>query len=284
MVSLKQITSAVVLLLVVTPWPGHSETTSKNNSDSLFSQTVAELLNHEFPSADISFLLLDARSGRVLASRWQHPERPIPLGSLAKPFTALAYGESHQSRFPIHICHGTAGGCWRPVGHGTLNLTSAIAYSCNSYFRVLAAGLNAQDVSLTASRFGLEPPDPSTSGPALAGLGDEWRISALHMAGAYVELMRGHEQPVIAQILRGMAESASLGTAAEVDHSLSSGKALAKTGTAPCTHQTHAPGDGFTVALFPADNPRLLLMVRVHGVPGSVAAKTAGQMLRRIEN
>jgi hypothetical protein len=36
------------------------------------------------------------------------------------------------------------------------------------------------------------------------------------------------------------------------------------------------------VALFPADDPRILLMVRVHGVPGAVAAKTAGQMLHRI--
>jgi len=38
------------------------------------------------------------------------------------------------------------------------------------------------------------------------------------------------------------------------------------------------------VALTPPDNPQILLMVRVHGVPGAQAAKTAGQMLRRIED
>jgi len=38
------------------------------------------------------------------------------------------------------------------------------------------------------------------------------------------------------------------------------------------------------VVLTPAESPQILLMVRVHGVPGSQAAKTAGQMLRRIEN
>jgi cell division protein FtsI/penicillin-binding protein 2 len=37
------------------------------------------------------------------------------------------------------------------------------------------------------------------------------------------------------------------------------------------------------VVLVPADNPQILLMVRVHGVPGAQAAKIAGQMLRRIE-
>jgi len=60
--------------------------------------------------------------------------------------------------------------------------------------------------------------------------------------------------------------------------------ALVKTGTAACTHSRHAVGDGFTVALVPADEPQVLLMVRVHGVPGAQAAKTAGQMLRRIED
>jgi len=36
--------------------------------------------------------------------------------------------------------------------------------------------------------------------------------------------------------------------------------------------------------MFPADAPRVLLLVRVHGVPGAEVAKTAGKMLRRIEN
>jgi hypothetical protein len=68
-----------------------------------------------------------------------------------------------------------------------------------------------------------------------------------------------------------------------VDRALQSETALVKTGTASCTHLRPAPGDGFAVALVPAEDPRLLLMVRVHGVPGSVATRTAGQMLRRIE-
>jgi len=254
------------------------------SADSLFSQSIVETLNREFSAPGVSFLLLDAHTGQLVASRWEHPEIPIPMGSLAKPFTALAYGEHHGYRFPTHTCHGTASGCWRPQGHGTLNLTSAITYSCNSYFRALAANLDREEVSATASRFGLESPDDGTSGPALAGLGGDWRTSPEHMAMAYVGLLRHRDDPTIAQILDGMAASARLGTAAEVDRALSFKYALAKTGTAPCTHSSHAPGDGFTLAMFPADAPRVVLLVRVHGVPGAEAAKTAGKMLRRIEN
>jgi hypothetical protein len=80
-----------------------------------------------------------------------------------------------------------------------------------------------------------------------------------------------------------MAQSAEHGTGAAVDRALRFPDALVKTGTAPCTHSPRAPGDGFAIVLTPADQPQILLMVRVHGVPGAQAAKTAGLMLCRIE-
>lgn len=164
-----------------------------------------------------------------------------------------------------------------------MDLTSAIAFSCNSYFRFLTTDLRAADVSPTASQFGLEFPDRDTHGAELAGLGPRWRISPLHMARAYLELLRNRQRPAIAQILTGMQRSAEHGTGSEADRTLQPEKALVKTGTAACTHSRPAPGDGFAVVLVPAEDPRLLLMVRVHGVPGSGAARAAGQMLRRIE-
>jgi cell division protein FtsI/penicillin-binding protein 2 len=103
------------------------------------------------------------------------------------------------------------------------------------------------------------------------------------MARAYLEFIRRREQPGVREVLAGMAQSAKHGTGAEVDRALAFPDALVKTGTAPCTHSPRAPGDGFVVVLTPADQPQILLMVRVHGVPGAQAAKTAGQMLRRIE-
>src|SRR4051812_8000691 len=68
---------------------------AQKTGDSLFTQSAAESLTRDFTDPNVSFLLLDARSGSVLASRWDHPDAPIPMGSLVKPFTALAYGEQH---------------------------------------------------------------------------------------------------------------------------------------------------------------------------------------------
>jgi cell division protein FtsI/penicillin-binding protein 2 len=254
-----------------------------SSNSSLFAQSAAEALATDFPGRDISFLLLDAHTGRVMASRWDHADSPIPVGSLLKPFTALAYGEQHNYQYPGHTCRGTPTGCWLPRGHGDIELTAAIAYSCNSYFRTLTENLNAADVSPIAIRFGLEPPDLETSGAELAGMGSRWRTSPLRVARAYIELIHQRNQAGVSQIIAGMADSAQQGTATEVHRTLPFFDALAKTGTAACTHSQHSPGDGFTVVLVPADNPQILLMVRVHGVPGAQAAKTAGQMLRRIE-
>ena len=275
------------LLLALLPSSGRAGSASSGNGQgadsSLFAQSAAETLNRDFPSRDISFLLLDATTGRLLASRWERFDSPIPLGSLVKPFTALAYGEQHDFHYPAHICRGTATGCWLPHGHGEVGLTSAIAYSCNSYFRVLTANLTATDIAPIAASFGIESPNRDASGPALMGIGSRWQISPPRMARAYLELIRRRDQPGVREILAGMALSAQHGTGAEVDRALPFPDALVKTGTAPCTHSPRAPGDGFVVVLTPADQPQILLMVRVHGVPGAQAAKTAGQMLRRVE-
>ena len=148
---------------------------------------------------------------------------------------------------------------------------------------MLTANLIAADVAPIAERFGIDPPARDAAGPALAGIGSRWRISPVRIGRAYIELLHRREQPGVREILAGMAQSAQHGTGAEVDRALPFPDALVKTGTAPCTHFPRATGDGFAVVLSPADQPQMLLMVRVHGVPGAQSAKTAGEMLRRIE-
>ncbi len=276
---------AVIVLMLMAQLPGTAgPLPTPGSTRSLFAQSTAGTLARSFPDHDISFLLLDAGTGDIVAVRWTDSNLPIPLGSLVKPFAALAYGERHGYVFPEHTCLGTKTGCWRPQGHGKVGLTAAIAYSCNSYFRALTADLRACDVSSTSIRFALDPPERHASGPALAGLGSQWKISPVRMAQAYLELVREVRNGAAKEILDGMAESGNRGTGAAVDRALHLSRALVKTGTAECTHSPHAPGDGFTVALVPADEPKVLLMVRVHGVPGSKAAEVAGAMLRRIED
>lgn len=256
--------------------------TEARNSASLFVQSAATKLDAEISRPNLSFLLLDAQTGNLLTSQWDNPERPIPVGSLVKPFVALAYGEQHAFRYPTHVCRGTATGCWLPRGHGDVDLTSAIAHSCNSYFRALTAGMTAAEISLIATRIGLQIPSDDLRGAELVGIGNRWSVAPINLARGYLELLRRRDQPGVQEILAGMAAAAEEGTGAAVNRALVHPKALVKTGTAGCTHARHAPGDGFAIALFPAEHPEILLLVRVHGVPGAEAARTAGEMMRKI--
>ena len=249
---------------------------------SLFAQSASAILARDFPGPDLSYLLLDARTGRLLASRWDRPDQPIPLGSLVKPFTAMAYGAAHHFHFPQHECLG-GHTCWLPSGHGRLDLTHAVAYSCNSYFRALAAGVSVPQSESEFRHFGLRPPPAGATPEQLIGLEDSWRLSPLQIAHAYLALAARPWDPGVPLVLEGMADSARFGTGKGIGRALHAASALAKTGTAVCTHG-NAPGDGFVVVLVPADAPRLLLLVRLHGEPGSRASITAGRMLRRLQD
>lgn len=282
MVALKHIPSLVLVTLLAFLSSGGNARASDVRKATLFAQSAAEVLQRDFSRTDVSFLLLDARSGQVLAANWNRADEPIPMGSLVKPFTALAYGEQHNFKYPVHICGGTITGCWFARGHGELNLTKAIAYSCNSYFQMLSKHVSVEQVSFTAVHFGIEPPQSGAANRALAGAGKRWTISPMKIARAYLELAQRREQPGVREIIDGMAMSGRQGTGAAVDAALRYGPALTKTGTAPCTHAKRAPGDGFAVVVAPAQQPSVLLLVCVHGVPGAQAAKTAGEMLRRM--
>jgi cell division protein FtsI/penicillin-binding protein 2 len=240
-------------------------------SASLPDQSAAILLDRAFPDPRVSYLLLDAASNRVIASRWDHRESPSPVGSLVKPFAALAYAETHDSRFPVFDCDASS--CWLPKGHGRIDLVHAIAHSCNSYFLQLARDINPAAIEAIARRFALNPPDPASTPATLIGLGGTWRIPPQAIALAYSELLRRSSEPGVSEILSGMLLSAKSGTGR------AAGKgAYVKTGTAACIHEPREKGDGYVVAIFPTDTPRYTLLTRVHGVPGATAASTCGRM------
>jgi len=245
-------------------------------------QSAVQVLNRDFSDRNVSYLLFDAHSGVLLISHWENENEPIPMGSLVKPFTALAYVEAHDYQYPRYECHGEASGCWRMQPHGSLDIVSAISVSCNSYFRLLAQNVAGAELVPVTQDFRLESPGEKVAATGLMGLGEHWRIAPAHMAYAYLQLVRRRDQPGIRELLAGMLQSAQRGTGSAVGRALKDSSALVKTGTAPCTHNPHAPGDGFVVALVPAQQPEILLMVRVHGVPGAKAAETAGRMLRRM--
>jgi len=259
-----------------------SEPTS-SATRSLFAQSAVEILQRNYARSETSYLLLDARSGAVLASHWKNYDQPIPLGSLVKPFTALAYAGGHDFRYPTYECKGKASGCWQPQPHGKLDVISAVAVSCNTYFHLLAEGVSPEQLASLVQSFGLESPGAESTAANFMGLGARWRISPLHMARAYLELYRRKDQPGVSPLIEGIRQSALHGTGAAIGHQLKQTTALVKTGTAPCTHASWAPADGFVLALVPAEQPEILLFLRIHSVTGAKAAETAGRMLRQME-
>jgi hypothetical protein len=212
----------------------------------LYDQSVSKLLQERFQNPAVSYLVLDAGSGELIASHWTDLETPRSVGSLMKPLLAAKY----QGEFPVLQCDPKR--CWR--SHGRVDIVEALAQSCNSYFLQLAARFRAS---------GLSP-------EALIGLGDENKVAPLWLARAYCKIDR---EP----IRRGLRASAQHGTGRAVGMD-----ALVKTGTAPCTHQRRAPGDGYSIALYPSNAPRYALMVELHGAPGAKAAEVAGKILRVI--
>jgi cell division protein FtsI/penicillin-binding protein 2 len=236
----------------------------------------AQTGTHEADAA-VSYLLLDAIHKTVVAIDWRAADTPVPVGSLVKPFTAIAYGQRHRMRFPVYECSGAD--CWLKAGHGRVGLAAAIAHSCNSYFRQLATDVSPLDVWEVVDRFGMRGPPAECDRDTLFGVGSAWRVSPLEVARAYAELAARRAEPGVAEVIAGMRLSASIGTAAAVGSALHGSPALAKTGTAPCSHSPKAAGDGYAVVVYPGDSPRYVLLVQVHGVVGRQAAETAARLL-----
>ncbi len=254
---------------------------AEDSQSKLFAQSVSERLKRSFDHRELSWLLFNVE-GKVVAQSWKDISLAVAPGSLVKPFIAVAYGEQHNGVFPHVYCAGTRDHCWLPKGHGSRGLEAAIAESCNAYFLALAKDLDRKRAEETWDRFGLKGPSRDASSESLIGLGSGWRESPMALATAYLRLNASQRQSVQQRIIAGMQASAKDGTAHGVDDALGANAALAKTGTAECAHRPRGAADGFAVVLYPADQPRVLLLVRRHGATGAETAVVAGEMLRSI--
>ncbi len=260
-------------------WPGARGQTPESD---LHSQSAAAMLARDFAHPDLVYLLLNDK-GQIIARRWPAAEKETPVGSLIKPFLAVAYGQTHES-FPVYHCYGKKT-CWLPRGHGAIGVRQAIAVSCNSYFHQLLSKAEPGFATLTLQSFGLDSQD--TLGHDQVDWfeqGHGWRAPPLLLARAYLELEHHAGEKAVTPVLQGMEFSARNGTAMALASGLPDWPVLAKTGTAPCIHKKHAPGDGLVLVMSPADHPRLVLLVRLHGKPGSAAAAVAGRMIAAVEN
>src|SRR5258706_1286835 len=103
---------------------------------------------------------------------------PLPVGSLLKPFVAKAWASAHPGETPPVVRCDRTSGCWRPSGHGSVGLVRALAVSCNTYFRKLAAETPAAVLEGTLRAEGFVPSGPLTPEAAI-GLGtDDGAVAA----------------------------------------------------------------------------------------------------------
>jgi cell division protein FtsI/penicillin-binding protein 2 len=218
------------------------------------------------------YILVNIATRIVGGSRWD--SEAAPVGSLLKPFTALAWGEAHGFRYPEWECRGKDGGCWLAIGHGRIGLRGAIAHSCNAWFRRLASETSPEAVSEVLARHGVKVLPPGVSNDTLIGSGNAWRVHGKALAVAYAELLARRADAGAGAVVDGMARAASEGTAKALGADV-----LAKTGTAWCSRDA---GDGYLLAAFPAAAPRHVVLFRVHGTTGTAAASRVAPVVREL--
>jgi cell division protein FtsI/penicillin-binding protein 2 len=212
--------------------------------------------------------VLDVASGRDLYATGNSRVRP---GSTMKPFTASRIPDP-----PRLVCSGKlqvsgrSFNCAHPTIGRPLDLTEALAYSCNPYFvnasRMLHAGRFAGDLRT----FGFDAAIPRTPDElALMAIG-EWGVncSAVELAQAYRKLARLNND----RVSRGLIEAAEYGTARLAQPA---GVRIAgKTGTTA----THGCFAGWA----PAEAPRVVVaVISAGGRGGAHAAPLARELFEK---
>ncbi len=146
-------------------------------------------------------------------------DRPLPVGSLQKPFVAKAWAAAHPGETPPRVLCDDSAGCWLRGGHGELGLVRALASSCNTYFRRLAAATPPAALAATLAGEGFTVPHTVTPETAIGLPGAEGlvHIRPSTLLDAYSRLVRAPwpiGEPVRQQVLAGLREAALGGTAA----------------------------------------------------------------------
>ncbi len=233
-----------------------------------------------FGTTQGSAVALDVRTGAMLSSHRLDVARTLlaPPGSTVKPFTLLALVQAGKLRtseaFP---CSGQlkiasrSFACSHPQTATPIDLSTAIAYSCNEYVARVAARFDPGELASAMARLGLMGRIERSAGieaNQLQALGeDHISISVSQLAAGYRRLAMVGVSP----ILGGMEGAVEFGTAqrAKIDGVTVAGK----TGSAAGKFAWFA---GFA----PSRAPRVAVAVMVQGHAGGAdAAPIAGKIL-----
>ena len=278
-------------------------------------------------------LLWDLTRNETLAAvRAEVFAAPRCLGSLVKPFVLLAYLNEHCSEHTshppevppcpkgddfadpqssssvnsgLHPCVGRATAecpmeCWYKPGHGKLDMSRALAVSCNQYFYQLAKQTSPGAFLTILTAQGLNPNiDPSGAAPVLPetmmGLDSNLKLVPLQVLKAYGALISGHPSAERRSastdafthtiLLNGLRLGALEGTSVLAQRALPPNQfLLGKTGTSPAFsggRYWKSRTDGWFLGFYPAAQPVLAVMVYYPGGLGARdAAPLGGEILR----
>jgi cell division protein FtsI/penicillin-binding protein 2 len=244
-------------------------------------------------------LLLDVRSGRMLvlegadiARRWVGPP-----GSAMKPLSLFALLEANKlSASDEYFCPGrlTLNGrslnCSHPYVAAPMNVSRAIAYSCNCAVAHFAQRFEPGELGAHLRREGFSSEsrlapgweamgsvDSAARGPAsqLQALGETGVSSTpLELLAAYRRLALRAGEPVLGPIIEGLEDAVAFGTAqaARVDRVRVAGK----TGSVRTTAGARA---AWFAGFAPSRAPEVAAVVLTQGRSGGTdAAPIAGRM------
>lgn len=193
-------------------------------------------------------------------------DAPLAVGSLQKPFVARAWAQAHPGApSPRFRCHGGSA-CWLRKGHGELGLPTALARSCNAYFRQLAEATPLKELAEQLTQAGFAPAPANADEAIGLAAPNLLRIHPSQVLEAYRTLLREpweQGESIRQEVLRGLRESARSGTAG----GLGAWGFWAKTGTVPLDA---AHTIGFALAL---DGGDLAMLARLRPGTGSQAAQ-----------
>ncbi|OQY29238.1 MAG: hypothetical protein B6244_04405 [Candidatus Cloacimonetes bacterium 4572_55] len=274
---------------------------------------VEKLLQKTLPDS-VAAVILDIYTGEILAVHQSKTalHRSFPIGSLIKPLTACA-GLIRGSLDPNDLIYCYRSGysdfnrCWYLNGHGRVDLTDAIAYSCNSYFRHAAQKLRFSEFSRFMENLGYSMPrtfTPEDEIDLMIGLNPSLKMTPLQIL-TYLSLFYNDgvlfdwtcegvpfkkismPDKIRDLIRRGMAASFRYGSGSGLQNATHQDSLFVKTGTAPYRLggvEDHTKTHAWTVVFYPGDTPRIGIVIFVtQGVGSKQGIYWAGQTLRILE-
>ena len=211
-----------------------------------------------------------------------------PVGSLQKPWVVAAWAEAHPDAPPPLLDCTTASGCWRPSGHGRVDLARAFAQSCNAYFLALARATPEEDRAraLESAGFELKRPLSPEASIGLGPLESLPRIAPAALLRGYRDLL-ANPWPSRDELRRALVDGMRAAALDGTGSALGRRGWLVKTGTVPSLEgrplatsgwalAAAAGGESLSLALLPDGTGREAAAALGETLGGPRAARTPG--------